>query len=81
DLTPVHVSLTSPSGEAWDWGDDQASESISGSAEGFVQVVTQRRNVCDTDLVVTGAAAAKWMELAQAFAGGPTQRRAPTGGA
>ncbi len=76
DPTPVRVSLEAPSGETWTWGDDDAEQSVTGPAEDFCQVVTQRRHVDDTELVVHGAAAREWMELAQAFAGGPTDGRA-----
>lgn len=69
---PVRVELTAPSGEIWSFGPDDAEESVIGSAEDFCLVVTQCRNVASTDLVVTGDAAADWMSMAQAFAGGPT---------
>jgi hypothetical protein len=44
---------------------------VRGSAVEFCLVVTQRRNVADTDLVVDGSDAKEWMSLAQAFAGPP----------
>jgi uncharacterized protein (TIGR03084 family) len=68
---PVRVELTSPSGALWSWGPEGAKDSIRGSALGFCLVVTQRRHYEDTDLVVTGDTAAKWMSLAQCFAGPP----------
>jgi uncharacterized protein (TIGR03084 family) len=70
--TDVHVRLISPSGEAWTWGDPEATDRVEGPAEDFCLVVTQRRVVADTSLVVTGPAASEWMSIAQAFAGGPT---------
>jgi len=69
---PVRVELTLPSGAAWSAGDDTAADRISGPAEDFCLVVTQRRNVADTALVVEGEAADEWMSIAQCFAGGPT---------
>ena len=33
--------------------------------------MTQRRNLADTELTVTGPAATEWMGIAQAFAGPP----------
>ncbi len=72
DRSPIRIDLEAPTGEAWTWGDADAEQSISGPAEHFCQVVTQRRHVDDTELVVRGEAAREWMELAQAFAGGPT---------
>jgi uncharacterized protein (TIGR03084 family) len=67
--TPVRVELTSPSGEIWAFGPEDATESIVGTAEDFCLVTTQRRHVDDTDLVVTGDSARDWMEKAQLFAG------------
>ena len=72
DQRPVRVELAAPSGTTWSWGDDDAPDTVVGPAEDFCQVVTQRRHADDTDLVVTGDAAREWMEVAQAFAGGPT---------
>lgn len=70
--TPVSVVLSGPSGGQWVFGPDDADERIEGSAEDFCLVVTQRRNVDDTALEITGSAAREWMEIAQAFAGGAT---------
>jgi uncharacterized protein (TIGR03084 family) len=68
----VRVELTSPSGAVWAWGPPGAPESVTGDAEDFCLVVTQRRHVDDTGLEVTPGAARDWMLVAQAFAGGPT---------
>lgn len=73
----VRVELRSPSGEKWVWGDASATNRVTGSARGFCLVVTRRRHVADTDLVVEGAAARQWMEIAQAFAGPPGSGRRP----
>jgi uncharacterized protein (TIGR03084 family) len=70
--TPVRLELTAPSGEIWTWGPDDAPESVTGSAEAFCQVVTQRRHHADTDLVIDGDAAEEWLTMAQAFAGDAT---------
>ncbi len=70
--TPVRVELTSPAGETWAFGPDDAVESIVGPALDFCLVTTQRRHVDDTELVVTGASARDWMEKAQLFAGPPS---------
>lgn len=75
--TAVRVALTSPAGEQWAWGPDEATDTITGPAEDFCLVVTQRRHPDDTDLVATGAAAREWIDIAQAFAGPPTDQRAP----
>lgn len=68
----VRVELDAPSGARWTWGPDDAPATVSGPAEDFCLVVTQRRHVDDTSLTVTGDAARDWMLQAQAFAGGPT---------
>ena len=74
------VRLTAPSGEMWTFGEDGAG-SIAGSAVGFCQIVTQTRNVADTDIATDGDAAELWMKHAQCFAGppetppGPGERR------
>lgn len=74
---PMRVELLSPSGEVWLFGEADAPNSIKGPAIDFCQVVTQRRNVADTDLTVSGEAAAEWMRYAQAFAGPPGEGRKP----
>lgn len=65
------LTLIAPSGAEWVMGEDTGSERITGSAEEFCQVVTQTRNIADTDLVLSGANAAQWMGFAQCFAGPP----------
>lgn len=68
---PFHVELASPGGEPWVWGED-GDDTVTGSAEDFALVVTQRRELAATDLVATGEAA-HWLTFAQAFAGAPTR--------
>ena len=63
------VQLTAPSGDIWHWNKQQEENCITGSATEFCQVVTQVRNIADTDLCVTGAIATQWMAMAQCFAG------------
>ena len=75
--TPVRVELTAPSGDIWRWGDETTEASITGPAEAFCLVVTQRRHIDDTALTATGDIARKWMRVAQAFAGPPTTGPAP----
>ncbi|MGY1698098.1 hypothetical protein [Geodermatophilus sp. SYSU D00766] len=52
---------------------------MSGTALDFCLVVTQRRHRADTALTVTGDLAARWMAVAQAFAGVPGPGRPPRG--
>ena len=75
----VRVELAAPSGDAWTWGPDGAEATISGPAQDFCLVVTQRRHVDDTALELTGDIANDWMSKAQAFAGTPTTGPAPKG--
>ena len=72
-----YLELTAPSGAVWTYGDESETERVTGLAEEFCQVVTQTRNVADTDLIVTGATAQDWMSKAQCFAGAPETPPAP----
>jgi len=69
--SPVYVNLSGPGGDSWAWGDRNAPDTIHGDAEQFCLVVTQRRNIADTQIAVTGDTATTWMGIAQAFAGPP----------
>jgi len=75
--TEVRVELTGPDGEDWQWGDPDLADRISGPAEDFCLVVTQRRHVDDTALIITRGPAREWMGIAQAFAGAPGPGRRP----
>jgi uncharacterized protein (TIGR03084 family) len=75
--TVPYVRLIAPSGALWEWHGPDEGEAVSGSATGFCQVVTQTRNVADTDLVVRGEVATRWMAIAQCFAGPPVEPPAP----
>jgi uncharacterized protein (TIGR03084 family) len=75
--SPVRVNLTGPDGGSWMWGDPSSADSVSGDGEEFCLVVTQRRNIADTALEVTGSIAGQWMQIAQAFAGPPGSGRPP----
>jgi len=73
----VRVELVLPSGAPFEAGDRGAVERITGAAEDFCLVVTQRRHPDDTSLRVDGESAREWLEIAQAFAGAPTDGPAP----
>jgi uncharacterized protein (TIGR03084 family) len=75
---PVAVILVAPDGTEWAWGDPDATDRVEGPALDFALVVTQRRNLADIALVITGPVADRWMHLAQAFAGPPGPGREPT---
>jgi uncharacterized protein (TIGR03084 family) len=72
---PFRVSLTAPSGEVWDWGPQDAAQTVTGPAYDFCRLVTQRIHRDDTALVATGADAEHWLSIAQAFAGPPGEGR------
>ena len=74
---PFRVELSSPSGELWTWGPDDADQSVCGTAEDFCLVAVQRRHVDDTDLKVEGDIVRQWMLIAQAFAGPPAEGPKP----
>ena len=63
------IELTGPSGEHWLFGAEEGMGSVRGSARDFAQVVTQTRHLLDTELVVDGEVALRWMLHAQCFAG------------
>lgn len=71
------VELTAPDGALWAWGPADAAQRVTGPALDFCLLVTQRRHLDDTALAAEGQDAAKWLTIAQAFAGAPGGGRAP----
>lgn len=72
-----YVRLTAPSGALWEWNTPSETERVEGSAADFCHVVTQGRNVVDTELRVVGEVATRWMSIAQCFAGPPNDPPEP----
>lgn len=72
----VRVELESPSGEQWVWHGD-GEQLVMGTALDFCLLVTQRRHRRDLALVAEGAAADRWLDIAQCFAGPPGPGRPP----
>jgi uncharacterized protein (TIGR03084 family) len=68
---PFRVELRAPDGSTWSWGPQDAAQRVTGSAEDFCMLVTQRRPRADLDVTADGADAEKWLSVAQAFAGPP----------
>jgi len=68
---PFLVELRGPDGDTWSWGPPDATERVTGSAEDFCFLVTQRRALNTLDITAVGADARHWVEIAQAFAGPP----------
>ncbi|MCR9126964.1 MAG: TIGR03084 family metal-binding protein [Rhodobacteraceae bacterium] len=71
------LRLTAPDGTLWCYGEPRDDALIEGLAEEFCMVVAQTRNIADTGLRMTGAAARQWMAQAQCFAGPPHDPPAP----
>ncbi len=74
---PFRVVLTAPDGDSWEWGPEDAAQSVTGPALDFCLLVTQRIHRDDTALVADGPDAEEWLGLAQAFAGAPGAGREP----
>ncbi|WP_108921350.1 TIGR03084 family metal-binding protein [Mycobacterium montefiorense] len=68
---PFLVELRSPGGDTWTWGPADATQRVTGAAEDFCFLVTQRRPLSALDLTAHGPDAQRWLEIAQAFAGPP----------
>jgi uncharacterized protein (TIGR03084 family) len=77
----VRVDLRAPDGSTWSWpaesNDSAGTDAVTGSAEHFCLLVTQRRHRADLDLTATGPLADSWLDVAQAFAGPPGPGRPP----
>lgn len=67
----VRVELTSPSGETWVWGPEDAEQRITGDAWDFALLATRRRHRDDLDVRAEGTDADHWLDIAQTFAGLP----------
>jgi uncharacterized protein (TIGR03084 family) len=72
---PFRIELRAPGGDTWSWGPLDAAQRVTGSAEDFCYLVTQRRSLGALDLAAEGADAQRWLEIAQAFAGPPGSGR------
>ena len=67
--TKPFVMLSLPSETTICYNEQSDDNFIKGSAVDFCQVVTQVRNIDDTNLIVVGDVATTWMKYAQCFAG------------
>ena len=68
---PFRIELRAPGGSLWAWGPEAAAQRVTGSAEDFCFLVTQRRPLGELDVTAEGDDAARWLTIAQAFAGPP----------
>ncbi|MEO8814100.1 MAG: TIGR03084 family metal-binding protein [Mycobacterium sp.] len=74
-VEPFLVELHAPDGGTWSWGPPDATQRVTGSAEHFCFLVTQRRPLAALDLTAQGADVQQWLQIAQAFAGPPGRGR------
>ena len=72
---PFLIQLRGPGGDTWSWGPPDAAQRVTGSAEDFCFLVTQRRPLSALDITAHGPDAQRWLEIAQAFAGPPGRGR------
>lgn len=68
---PFYIELRGPGGDTWSWGPPDAAQRVTGSAEDFCLLVTQRRPLSALDVTAVGEDAQQWLGIAQAFAGPP----------
>ncbi len=68
---PFFVELRAPDGGTWSWGKPDAAQRVTGSAEDFCALVTQRRPLSVLDITAQGEGAQRWLGIAQALAGPP----------
>jgi uncharacterized protein (TIGR03084 family) len=68
---PFRVELRGPDGSTWTWGPEDTAQHVTGSAEDFCALVTQRRSWAVLDVMAEGEDAQRWLTIAQAFAGPP----------
>jgi uncharacterized protein (TIGR03084 family) len=68
---PFLVELRAPDGTTWSWGPPDATQRVTGDAEDFCFLVTQRRALRGLDVTAVGDDAQRWLQIAQAFAGPP----------
>lgn len=61
---PFLVELRGPSGDTWSWGPSDAAQRVTGSAEDFCFLVTQRRALSTLDVNAVGEDAQRWLTIA-----------------
>ena len=76
----VRVELDAPDGTTWAFGPQDAEQRVTGSAVDFCLLAVQRIHRADTDLVAEGDDADEWLDVIQAFAGPPGEKRPPRHG-
>jgi uncharacterized protein (TIGR03084 family) len=74
---PFRFELKAPSGEIWQYGPASARERVTGPAVDFCLLATRRRNRADLEITSSGAAADRWLDIAQCYRGRPGHGRIP----
>ncbi|MEV0694870.1 TIGR03084 family metal-binding protein [Streptomyces sp. NPDC050388] len=74
---PFRFELTSPSGELWTFGPEDATDKVTGPAHDFCLLVTRRRHRDDLALTAIGTDANQWLDIAQAYRGPYGEGRQP----
>ncbi|GLU48719.1 TIGR03084 family metal-binding protein [Nocardiopsis ansamitocini] len=69
--------ITTPSGELWGFGPEDAEQRVSGPAVDFCLLVTRRRHRDDLAITASGAVAEQWLDIAQAYRGPAGPGRSP----
>jgi enediyne biosynthesis protein E11 len=67
--------LTSPAGQLWEFGPEDATQRVTGPAVDFCLLATRRRHRDDLAIVAVGDVADSWLDIAQAYRGSPGQGR------
>lgn len=76
-VEPFRFEVTAPSGSVWAYGPSDAAQRVTGPAVDFCLLVTRRRHRADLRLEASGADAEAWLDIAQAYRGGPGEGRRP----
>lgn len=76
-VEPFRIEVTSPTGELWAFGPEDAADRITGPAEDFCLLATRRRHRADLALKAEGAEAERWLDIAQAYRGPAGEGRRP----
>jgi len=72
---PFRLELQLPSGAFWSQGSEEAKDLIRGQAGEFCRVAVRRRHWQDTNLVIEGNEARRYIGIAQTYAGPPGSGR------
>jgi len=73
----LRFEIVGPSGALWEFGPDDSTERITGSAVDFCLLVTRRRHHEDLNVLAQGETARGWLEVAQAYRGPAGAGRRP----